>query len=417
MITRTCSYLFLCLLPLSIYGFTGPISLQTADQFFMEGDFGSAKQSYQAVLRNDRNSIHATLRLGQIALLSNRLPEAERFLKRTLVLEPGNKDANRFLAEAYVRGHKFAQAAQIDRELDLPGKAAQMESLARTVPYQIAKDFHEVHIPFVLTDPLPVIQVQLDGTGPLNFFIDTGGSDIILDPAIAQKAGVITFGSTTGTFAGGKQAELVRGQLGALALESLTIRNIPVLIQSTRRYSAIFQGKPIDGIIGTVFLSQFLSTIDYANAELVLRRRSAKLMSKDSAFVLPIWLAQDHLIFTKGTVNNSPPVLMLVDTGLAGMGITAPKALLDAAGVHIAEAKMEGLGGGGAVQAQPFTADRVSLGPVTRTNISGVFGVFPASLENVDGLHIAALISHQFFRQSALTLDFERMQLRLAERH
>ena len=107
--------------------------------------------------------------------------------------------------------------------------------------------------------------------------------------------------------------------------------------------------------------------------------------------------------------------LMLVDTGLAGMGFTAPKALLDAAGVHIAETKIEGVGGGGAVQAQPFTADRVSLGPITHSNIPGVFGVFPASLESVDGLKIAGLVSHQFFRHSSLTLDFERMQLRLVE--
>jgi predicted aspartyl protease len=417
MITIALRSMFLCLLSFSTSGSAWQNPAQTADQLFKDGEFSKAKRAYLGVLKNDRKSLHAMLRLGQIALLSNRLFEAERLFNKVLVAEPANKDGKRFLAEVFVREHKFALAAQIYRELDSSSKAAQMESLAHTIPYQTAKHFHEARIPFLLTDPLPVIQAQINGGKALNFLIDTGGPDVIIDDGVAQSLGIATFGSTTGTFAGGKKSSLMRGQLEALTMGNLTVQNIPVLIQNTRRYSGIFQGKPIDGIIGTVFLSQFLSTIDYANSELILRPRSAKLKGIKDSVALPMWLAQDHLILARGTVNNSPSTLMLVDTGLAGIGITAPKAFLDLAGVHIAEKKVEGIGGGGTVQAQPFTADHVSLGPVSRNNIQGVFGVFPASLEDVDGIRVGALISHQFFLRSSLTLDFERMQIRLVEHY
>src|ERR1700756_5365967 len=117
MLNRTCRYVLLCLLSFSTIKLTAESSQQTADQFFMEGDFTQAKRSYLAIRKQDQNSVHALLRLGQIALLVNRLAEAERLLKKVLAIDPGNKRAKLFLAEAYVRGHKFTLAAQIDRDL------------------------------------------------------------------------------------------------------------------------------------------------------------------------------------------------------------------------------------------------------------------------------------------------------------
>ncbi len=89
----------------------------------------------------------------------------------------------------------------------------------------------------------------------------------------------------------------------------------------------------MDGIIGTRFLYRFISTIDYPNGELVLRQAKSTDLQRfrsqldASAIAVPFWLAGDHFIVASGAVNGSPLVLF-VDTGLAGMGFTANPSVL-----------------------------------------------------------------------------------------
>jgi hypothetical protein len=147
---------------------------------------------------------------------------------------------------------------------------------------------------------------------------------------------------------------------------------------------------------------------------------------------MPFWLAGDHLLLAWGRVNQSPPVLLylrhnwtvsgerierelgfvLVDTGAAGVGFTGPKSILEEAGIKLAPgAETEGVGGGGAVKITPFSLAELSLGSARETDLTGVYGAFPETLEWGNDFRIAGLISHQFFRGYSLTLDFERMRL------
>lgn len=112
-----------------------------------------------------------------------------------------------------------------------------------------------------------------------------------------------------------------------------------------------------------------------------------------------------------GRVNKSNPVLLYADTGAAGVGFTGPRSILDEAGIKLSGGqKTEGVGGGGTVKIAPFVVEELSLGEAKERNIIGVFGAFPASLEHRDGFRIAGLISHQFFRPFALTIDFTGMR-------
>jgi hypothetical protein len=69
----------------------------------------------------------------------------------------------------------------------------------------------------------------------------------------------------------------------------------------------------------------------------------------------------------------------------------------------------DGLGGGGKMSIIPFEIDELTLGDALERNIHGVTGAFPPQIENAFGFHIGGLISHEFFRPYALTLDFTRM--------
>lgn len=59
------------------------------------------------------------------------------------------------------------------------------------------------------------------------------------------------------------------GRIDSLSLGELEIRNVLVHILSTKAFSAAAQGKPVSGIIGTVLLYHFLTTLDYPGGALV----------------------------------------------------------------------------------------------------------------------------------------------------
>jgi hypothetical protein len=80
-------------------------------------------------------------------------------------------------------------------------------------------------------------------------------------------------------------------------------------------------GRPVQGNIGTIVLSHFLSTLDYVGAALILLRKTAALLRQfeeearaASAAVMPFWIYTDHLIEALGTVNGHGPLLFTVDT-------------------------------------------------------------------------------------------------------
>jgi hypothetical protein len=123
-------------------------------------------------------------------------------------------------------------------------------------------------------------------------------------------------------------------------------------------------------------------------------------------------MADAHFIVTWGAVNAAPPMLFLVDTGLAGAGFTCPSSTVKAAGLELRKEQAgKGQGGGGEMAFVPFVVDELSLGGIRRERIDGAAGPFPPQLEWDLGFHLGGLISHQFFRPGALTLDFDAMRL------
>jgi hypothetical protein len=124
---------------------------------------------------------------------------------------------------------------------------------------------------------------------------------------------------------------------------------------------------------------------------------------------VPFWLVGDHFMFARGKVNQADG-LFLIDTGLAGGGLTATRATLDAAGVTVDESHtLTGQGGGGAVQFVPFRA-AATLGTLTRGDLPGVYMPGRNALSGFPFASSGA-ISHAFFRQSRLTFDFDAMKL------
>jgi hypothetical protein len=300
-----------------------PAAIESADGLFKSGKFAEAGEQYAKIAADHPDDYSATLQLGRIALLSNRLDDAETWLKKAIDLEPGETDPKVTLAEAYYRRDDFEKAAAALDGVDVSTNqliadqyptlnVAKLESFKGQTPYEVVGEGQVTRLKLVRTDPLPIVSVRVNGGDEVTFFIDTGGSEVALDKDFAKELGVPVFGTAEGTFSGGQTAEVQQGRIESLTLGDLTVKNLPVVMLSLRQLSEGLGVKQIDGIIGTTLFYHFLATLDLPKGELVLRRKNAAnleafLAGAGKSVAVPIWIASDHFMVGWGRVETLPP--------------------------------------------------------------------------------------------------------------
>lgn len=360
------------------------------DDLFALGRFDDAKRIYEDAIIQNSQSAPALARLARARLYENRLTEAMDIARRALDLDPNDPIAGATLKMAEIRQRNFG--------LEF---------------YQFSQPAKPVTLPFVVTDPLPVVRASINGRAA-TFLVDTGAPNIMLRRKLADNVGLKVSEGGLGVFAGGLKARVDQAVVQEIALGQLTIRHVPAQIIPDAAALSL-PGIEIDGIIGAGLLQQFLSTIDYCDGQLVLAPRSESAvfqqrMSSSGGNVVPIFLVGDHFIFARGAINSLDGMLF-IDTGLAGGGILAPRETLAAAGIAFDEANpLTGQGGGGAVQFVTFKAS-ATLGDLKREDVPGIHTIGGANILAGFPFRAIGILSHAFFRESRLTFDFDAMKL------
>jgi hypothetical protein len=133
---------------------------------------------------------------------------------------------------------------------------------------------------------------------------------------------------------------------------------------------------------------------------------------------IPFYLQGSHFILAHGSLNGHGGMLFHVDSGLAGVpSFAAPEQTLEYVGISLPETSVkEGVvgGGGGGFAVGEFEIERLGLGGLEQTGLIGSFGGQPPGSYRMAGFIIDGLISHNFLRQYAWTLDFDGMKMYLA---
>jgi len=362
-------------------------SVARGDALFAEGRFADATIAYEGALKLQPNSGALLAALSRMRLYQHRESEAIELARRALSIMPDS-----------------ALAAQVLRSAN-----ARLSSFGASPPLIRIANAH-VSIPFVLTDPLPVVRVRVrkhDG----NFILDTGAPGLALNRSLAVSLGLPLTAAGEGTFAGGQHARVERTMIPELEIGGIGMANVSAVISPAELE---LPGIHMDGVIGTGFLMHFLSTIDYCRGVLVLSPLGSSATFErraiaSNANLVPMWLVGDHFIFARGAINNVEG-LFSIDTGLAGGALVATKSTIETAGIKIDQDKPQmGQGGGGVVPFLRFKAS-ASFGRLKRNNLAAVYmpsgdpyGIFP--------FKVAGALSHGFFRQSRLTFDFVSMKL------
>jgi len=365
----------------------------------------------------------AELTAARLCYFMGRYEEAERLFRQVLDRNPSDQRALRGLVFTYYQTNAFHRCAELPRE-ELAGLRLPHLDLMRAFeddpPYRLAWDGPvRTEVPFVESDPLPVIDVEIDGR-KIAAIIDTGADLFILDTDTAESLGVESVATMMAMFAGGKQGEIAFARADSLRLGTATLRSVPISILPTRLLS--LGERQIEGIVGTSVLRQFLSTMDYPRGRLVLRERSQAGLSDLERGVagtvedeIPFYMQSTHSLLVHGSMNGHGGLLFHVDSGLAGVpAFGAPRETMEYLGIPIPEVAVhEGVigGGGGGFATGTFPVAELGLGRLVKKDLTGSFGGLPPGSYWHLGFIQDGLVSHNFLREYAWTLDFDGMRM------
>jgi tetratricopeptide (TPR) repeat protein len=215
---------------------SGQPQIDSANTLFQAGRFADAGTIYSQLAVKNPNDDYALQQLGYIALLANRLDEAQKWLQKAIALKPSNSVAKIMLAEVYYRRDDFSKAAATLKEIG-PSYAdmiknyptlilPKLESFQGQKPYKLHGRGKVTALGFVKTEPLPVVRVRINGSADATFFIDTGGAELLLDSDFARELGVQSLGSFQGTFSGGEKAEVLNGKIESLTMGDWTLYHV-----------------------------------------------------------------------------------------------------------------------------------------------------------------------------------------------
>ncbi len=379
-------------------------------------DFANAAPYFERAVRENPSDLEALHGIGRLKLAQNDLAAAIVFLEQAhalaLSVAGGGRDelslrARRDLAWAYYRLDRFELAAELFEQLpNQQALAHQLRAFDTLTPYQLAPDIEEIALPFLGTDPLPVVTVVIGGKEHA-FIIDTGAAQLTLDTAFLRELNLPSHGTTNARLASGTHAPLVYTIVPEIRLGEATIHNVPAEVMDIRRYAP-----QISGFIGTNLLQRFHVLMDIEGEVLRLRpRRHQHPFAPGGMTKLPLFWLDAHLLFTPLRLNQHHTLAYLT-TGLAGVDFAVPESTARQAQLGTAGA-LEGISASGSESFDTVIADVVALGTWERSRVEGLLGFFPAELEWRYGFRVGAIASFALLRHKQIGINFEAMHLLL----
>ena len=123
-----------------------------------------------------------------------------------------------------------------------------------------------VRIPARFTDDGIIVPVSIEGRG-LDFVLDSGSSDLVIDPAIATELGMSSSGSVVVSFAG--DFKMANASAPDLSVAGLTAKDVAI---STARFQERLPGQRIVGLLGKDFIASGALEVNFKDQTLTLHR-------------------------------------------------------------------------------------------------------------------------------------------------
>ncbi|MCP9968875.1 aspartyl protease family protein [Actinomadura madurae] len=385
--------------------------IEDADALFKSGRFEEAGRAYEKILKTDPGNVRAARQRGYVGLLSNRFPEAEKYLRMAFDLAPDDKDTNRLLGDCYIRQDEFARSVPHWRAAGKEVFAKWFGAL-RGEAYQIRGD--TARLPWQQVDPTPLVEGSVNGGPPKRFMFYTGAPWLGMSAKVAEEAGLTAVAEQKIDYLDGTAWQYF-GVLESFTMDGIELRNIPVEWSETDQVSP---GGANDGIIGTWIFYHLLTTFDYAGRTLILRRRTPETAAKVRAAALragadrlPLWLAREHGVHSRGGIAGSGPGV--VGLSIGGTGESAAimsEETAERSRVRIdRDRPLETFGHSHPVVVYPCYPKELRLGGASARDI--YCGANPTMRPAPDGFDTLGAFFHPFYKPFNITLDFTDMNV------
>lgn len=423
-----------------------------ARAWFQVGDHARAAASIERARAIGGRTFDTQLLAGRIARSEGRPGEAIEWLERAARLKPDDWEAAEDLGLAFYLAGRLNEAAdRWARAWAMPGsgspeRAGLLETLRRTPSpaYRVTGRGRErLRFERGQARGALVVRAALNGRGPFLLRIDTGSPEVVLGRTLARELGLaIDPGGPAGATVGERPVRFDYGVLDSLALGASTLHGVPVAVSD---HPGLGDATGVRGTLGFEALRRFRFVLDFPDSTLRLdplppalpapgTARPRPRPPRDSAAVIPesdrpAWLPAGrrahrlpfllrgtHLMVVSGRVGNGPERPFVLDSGAPGVALGAPVSTLAEAGITLDTTRVgTGETAAGPVEYLRFTVPRLCAGSACRDSLEGIYGLFPARLEQNPGFRVAGLISQGFLSRYRLGVDPAEQRIWLIE--
>jgi hypothetical protein len=392
---------------------THPARLDTLGVALLRlGRFAEAERVFRRVLDLAPADDAARAGLGKLALFRDDLAAAE-----SLLVAPAATDAlaQADLLAARVRAGRYAEAADLSEAAGQPGRADLLRRMAEAPPYTIVSGPQEGEAFFVRDWPVPLVKVRLNGESVL-MAVDTGASDLLVDDATVRRARVSLMPAQSMTFWSGARVAVRNAWVQRLEIAGFRIEDLPAGNLNLRRWSLEVnpQGDRVAGVIGLNLLRRFVPTLDFARRRLVLRRPGTAPSYAPSSVREPFEMWGESELTVWGSVAGGRRMAMVVQSGIPGCGLGAPREVFDELGIKSGPVARALQGAGAWLQGPawlPVTVPAVNVGRVAADRLPGWVGALDRAELWRHGVRRDAVLSHAFFRGRRVTIDWSAREL------
>jgi hypothetical protein len=350
--------------------------------------------------------------LGKIALFHGSPARAESLLAPVAGRVEGAA-ADLFAARA--RLGRWAAAATLAEEAGESGRAALLRRLAETEGAWKVTGPGQVELPWIRCWPVPIVKAKINGQ-PVLLGIDTGVTDLVLDPWAARRCDVTLAPEQLPVFWNGTRVAARGALVQRLELGGLRIEGVPAAATSLRRWSlaANPEGEGVAGVIGLNLLSRFTPTLDYKRCVLVLQAAGTPVPLRAGAVRVPFELWGEREIVVYGSLNGGRRMAMLLQTGVPGCGVSAPAEVFEEVGVRPGAISRAVRSAGARLQASSWASVKVAtvaVGPVVREKVNGWSGALDSAELWRHGVRRDAALSSEFLSGRRVTIDWAKQEL------
>ena len=259
--------------------------------------------------------------------------------------------------------------------------------------------------------PLILVPVQMNDSGPFDFILDTGAGMSLLTSELAAQLGVKILGVKEGQTAGGK-VSVSLAKVESLAVGEAKLDNVDVAVVDLGHLGKTV-GATIEGDIGYNFLKHFRITIDYRTTEIRFEDPNRiDSFGHTAKTEVPIRLANPAkpLILVDVYANGRGSYQFAIDTGTSTTAIT-PEA---ARQLGVETSPIGPITTGSArVSASAGNLKSFQVGGARIDSMPVIVTDFFDALSSVVGAKLDGIVGYNFLRNYKVVIDYPNELLSL----